>query len=280
MKKIEDITEMLENGVKEVFNSDRFKEYLDTMAKFYDYSANNCLLIMMQCPQASLVASYKKWHDEFSRQVKKGEKAIKIIAPISHKRTNRKTGEEEVYCTFRAVPVFDLSQTEGKELPSIKVSELKGDVQSYDTMIRKLIGISPVPISFESFEGSAKGFFRPIENEIVVKCGMGQEQTMKTLVHEIAHSILHCKEGEQEDADRVTREVQAESVAYVVCSGLGVDTSDYSFGYIAGWSSGLGIKALTSNLEVIRKTAKAMLEKLGELEDERRSDYLLEGYQI
>lgn len=264
MKKLEEITEMLENGVQEVFGSERFKDYLDTMARFYDYSANNCFLIMQQCPHATLIASYKKWQDEFQRQVKKGEKAIKIIAPVAHKRQSRKTDDEEVYYTFRAVPVFDVSQTEGKELPDIRVNELRGEVQSYDTLIRKLIGIAPVPISFETVDGSAKGFFSQADGKIVVKCGMSQEQTMKTLVHEVAHSILHSKGGEQEEADRVTREVQAESVAYVVCSGLGIDTSDYSFGYIAGWSAGKGIKALTSNLETVRKTAKAILEKLGE----------------
>jgi len=265
MKKLEEITEMLETGVQEVFASDRYKDYLDTMAKFYDYSANNCFLIMQQCPHATLIASYKKWQDEFSRQVKKGEKAIKIIAPVTHKRKNKKNDEEEeVYYTFRAVPVFDVSQTEGKELPDIRVNELQGDVQSYDTLIRKLIGIAPVPISFETIDGSAKGCYNAAEGKIVVKCGMSQEQTMKTLVHEVAHSLLHCKGGDQEEADRSTREVQAESVAYVVCSGLGIDTSDYSFGYIAGWSSGKGIKALTSNLETVRKTAKVILEKLGE----------------
>lgn len=264
MKKLEEITEMLEAGVQEIFDSDRFKDYLDTMARFYDYSANNCLLIMMQCPEATLVASYKKWQDEFSRQVKKGEKAIKIIAPVTHKRKNKKNEEEEdVYYTFRAVPVFDVSQTEGKELPDIRVSELQGDVLCYDTLIHKLIKIAPVPVSFETVDGGAKGFFSQSEGKIVVKCGMSQEQTMKTLVHEIAHSLLHCKGGDQEEADRSTREVQAESVAYVVCSGLEIDTSDYSFGYIAGWSRGNDTKKLSANLEIIRKTAKAILEKLG-----------------
>lgn len=266
MKKLEEITEMLETGVQEVFNSDNFREYLTVMSRFYDYSANNCLLIMKQCPHATLVASYKKWQNDFQRQVKKGEKAISIIAPVSHKKKNKKTDEDEVYYTFRAVPVFDLSQTDGKELPSIKVNELRGEVESYDTLIRKLIGISPAMISFEIVEGSAKGFFRQKENEIVVRCGMGQEQTVKTLVHEIAHALLHSENGEQKDADRNTREVQAEGVAYVVCNRLGIDTSDYSFGYIAGWSGGKDTKVLSDSLEVIRKASKHLLDSLDSID--------------
>lgn len=261
MKRLEDINEMLEAGVQAVFESDQFRNYLDVMSKFYDYSANNCLLIMMQKPDATLIAGYRKWQNDFQRQVKKGEKAIRIIAPIMHKKAIPDSDEETVYYTFRSVPVFDISQTEGEDLPEY-VSDLKGDVDDYDSLIEEIVRLSPVPVSFEDMNGTPHGYFSRLEQRIVVRNGMSQEQTVKTMLHEVAHAILHGKSGSEKDADNRTREVQAEGVAYVVCSRLGIDTSDYSFGYIAGWSGGKEMKALTDSLEVIRRTAKTMIDGL------------------
>lgn len=266
---IEEITEKLEQGVHEVFDSEKYKAYLEFVSRFYDYSANNCILIWMQRPDASLVAGYKAWQTKFNRQVKKGEKGIKILAPIPHKfkkvdkDENGKEVEKEIqYTTFRAISVFDISQTEGEEIPSF-VSDLQGAVENYVEIVEKLKALSPVPVIFEAFEGSAKGYFSHVEQRIVVQPDLSEQQSLKTLIHEIAHAILHNQEdGEQKDADRHTAEVQAESVAFTVCAALGVDTSDYSFGYVAGWSCGKEVKELTASMDVIRRTAKEIIESL------------------
>ena len=269
-KDIKEITEKLEQGVKEVFESDSYKAYLDFMGKFYNYSVNNTILIWMQKPDASLVAGYQTWQKKFKRQVRKGEKGITILAPCPHKFTKKIEDEEgnveekEIqYTSFRATTVFDISQTDGDEIPRIPCNELTGEVENFEELLEKLKAVSPVPVSFEDIQGGAKGYFHTVENRIAILKGMSQQQTIKTLIHEISHAILHDREnGEEKDANKGTKEVQAESVAYTVCSMLGLDTSDYSFGYVAGWSAGKEAKELNASMEVIRKTAKDIIESL------------------
>lgn len=266
---IKEITEKLEKGVQEVFTGDAYAKYLEFVSKFYDYSANNCMLIWLQMPTASLVAGYKAWQTKFNRQVKKGEKAIRILAPCPHKfkkevedEDGNKTEKTIEYMIFRATSVFDISQTEGEEIPSV-CNMLTGEVENYSELLESLKRVSPVPVSFENIEGGANGYYSYLEKRIALNEGMSEQQTIKTAIHEIAHSILHNKEdGEEMEADKRTKEVQAESVAYTVCNYLGLDTSDYSFGYVAGWSAGKEVKELIASMEVIRKTAKSIIEGL------------------
>ena len=272
MKDIKEITEQLEQGVKEVFNSERYREYLDTMSKFYQYSANNCMLIMMQKPEATMIASYKQWQKDFKRQVKKGEHAIRILAPVTHKYTKEvvmedgtKEDREGQWISYMGVPVFDISQTEGEPLPTL-VDRLTGTVEEYNSLLIKLVSCSPVPVEYEDIQTTANGYYNSMDNRIAIRTGMSQQQTIKTLVHEIAHSMLHSKDGEESEADKHTKEVQAESVAYTVCKWLGIDTSGYSFGYVAGWSGNKDVKQLTASMEVIRKTAKAIIDAINEKE--------------
>lgn len=262
-------TELLEQGVQDIFTSGRFAEYLDVMGRFHRYSARNCVLIMMQCPEATHVASYNKWRKEFNRQVRKGEKSIHILAPIKHRRTvkdtDRKTGEtverEATWTTFKAVPVFDVSQTDGDELPTL-ATEVGGEVRGFSELCDAVQGCATVPVEYgvDITDPNCHGYFDPHEGRICIRDGMSEAQTFKTLVHETAHSILHCEGGEQEKAGRGVREVQAEGVAYVVCKALGIDTGEYSFGYVAGWSDSDDTKALMRELEVIRKTANDILD--------------------
>lgn len=268
-EQVKKATELLEQGVADIFESGRFAEYMSVMSRFHSYSARNCILIMMQCPNATKVASYKKWHDEFNRQVRKGEKAIRILAPITHKRTvsevDAETGEsvdrESVWMSFKAVPVFDISQTDGEDLPEIAV-DLTADVDRFHELCEEVKACATVPVEMdvEISDPECHGFYSHAENRICIRGGMSEAQTFKTLVHETAHSILHCEDGEQSEASRSVKEVQAEGVAYVVCNALGIDSGDYSFGYVAGW--GGSTKEVVANLEVIRKTANAILEKV------------------
>jgi len=264
-KDIKEITEKLEQGVKDVFNSDNYKAYLDFMGKFYNYSVNNIILIMMQKPDASLIAGYKAWQTKFKRQVRKGEKGITILAPCPHKMiVEDENGEEQerTWMSFRAVKVFDISQTDGEEIPSY-IDVLTGDVKDYDNLIKKLKEVSPVPVEWEDIKTGANGYFSIADKRIAIKNGMSEKQTVKTLVHEISHAIMHDKDnGTAVEADHSTREVQAESVAYTVCQMLGLDTSDYSFGYIAGWSKDKEAKELNASMEIVRQTAKEIVEKL------------------
>ena len=266
--KIDEITEQLEQGVKNVFESAEYKAYLELVSKFYDYSINNVFLIFMQMPTATHVAGFKAWQDKFKRHVKKGEKGIKILAPCPHKvkkevedENGNKTEKEIQYTTYRAVSVFDISQTEGEDVPSL-TTELTGDVADFATTYKKLESLSPVPVGYEEIKSGAKGYYSPSEKRIAINSGMADVQTLKTLVHEIAHAKLHDEDGEEKDADRGTKEVQAESVAYIVCNELGLDTSDYSLTYVAGWSSGKETKELTASMDVIKRTAKEMIEAL------------------
>ena len=267
-KDVKEITEDLQKGVRELFESDSYKDYLSCMSKFYHYSFNNTLLIYMQYPSASLVAGYTKWEDTFSRHVKKGETGIRILAPCKMKKTKTVTNEdgtteekEVSFMRYKPVSVFDVSQTEGKDLPEIPCRSLTGSVDDFDSVFARVTAFSPVPIGFDDIRDGANGYFQTVEKRIVIKNGLSQEQTLKTAIHEIAHAILHDRDnGAEKDSDRATMEVQAESVAYTVCSYYGLDTSDYSFGYVAGWSKDKEAKELAASREVIRKTAKEIIE--------------------
>lgn len=267
MKDIKEITAQLEDGVKGVFGSARYQQYLTFMGKFHRYSINNSILIWLQNPDATLVAGYKAWSEKFKRQVRKGEKGITILAPCPHKYMKQVTDadgnveEREInYMTYRPCTVFDISQTDGEDVPDI-CTELSGDVDDFDSLYGKLTDVSPVPIEYEDITNGALGYYSHDLNAIRIKSGMSQMQTLKTIIHEIAHAILHSKDnGEAKDADRVTREVQAESVAYTVCTMMGLDTSGYSFEYVASWSTGRDVKELVASMEVIRKTAQTIYE--------------------
>ena len=282
-QKVKEITDKLEAGLKELFESEKYKSYLSTMSKFHNYSFNNTLLIAMQKPEATLVAGYQAWQKNFERHVNKGEKAIRILAPAPYKIKEERdkldpvTGEmmfdengmpqkEETEVTipaFRAVSVFDVSQTDGKPIPELEVNELLSTVEGYEDFVQALMNISPVPIAFEDIPGDSKGYFSTAEKRIAVQENMSESQTLKTMVHEVAHSRLHDNEVNQSMEipvkDRNTKEVEAESVAFTVCQHFGIDTSDYSFGYIAGWSSGRNMKELKSSLDTIRKTASELI---------------------
>ena len=297
-ERMKEITDRLETGIQELFESERYKAYLTTMSKFHSYSFNNTLLIAMQGGQ--LVAGYNKWRDDFHRNVKKGEKAIKILAPAPFKAKKEvqkldaqgrpvmgKDGKpvtevQEIQVpAFKIVSVFDVSQTEGEPLPSIGVEELTGSVERYGEFFKALEQTSPVPIGFEDIPGGSHGYYHLTEKRIAIQEGMSELQTLKTAIHEIAHSKLHAIDPEApaiEQADRPdsrTREVQAESVAYAVCQHYGLDTSDYSFGYVAGWSSGKDLKELKASLETIRATAHELITTidghLAQLQKERRA---------
>ena len=295
-QKVQEITEKLEQGIKELFESEKYKTYLNTMSKFHNYSFNNTMLIAMQKPDATLVAGYKAWQKNFERHVNKGEKAIRILAPAPYKIKEErdkidpvtqellldKDGnpqKEEVEITipaFRAVSVFDVAQTDGKPIPELAAKELLSDVEGYQDMIRAVEAISPVPIELEEIAGDSKGYYDREAKRIAVQENMSESQTLKTMIHEVAHSKLHSKEVEQDEQmrkDRNTKEVEAESVAYTVCQHFGIDTSDYSFGYIAGWSSGRDTKELRSSMDTIRKTASELItgieEQLQELQRDR-----------
>lgn len=278
-------TDKLEEGLKELFESEKYKTYLSTMSKFHNYSFNNTLLIAMQKPEATLVAGYKAWQKNFERHVNKGEKAIRILAPAPYKIKEERdkldpvTGEmmfdengmpqkEQVEVTipaFRAVSVFDVSQTDGKPIPELEAQELLSTVEGYEDFVQALMNVAPVPIGFEDIPGDSKGYFHTEEKRIAVQENMSESQTLKTMVHEVAHSMLHNKEINRDDLmeapakDRNTKEVEAESVAYTVCQHFGIDTSDYSFGYIVGWSSGKDMKELKSSLDIIRKTSSELI---------------------
>jgi antirestriction protein ArdC len=297
-ERMKETTDRLETGIQELFESERYKAYLTTMSKFHSYSFNNTLLIAMQGGQ--LVAGYNKWRDDFHRNVKKGEKAIKILAPAPFKAKKEvqkldaqgrpvmgKDGKpvtevQEIQVpAFKIVSVFDVSQTEGEPLPSIGVEELTGSVERYGEFFKALEQTSPVPIGFEDIPGGSHGYYHLTEKRIAIQEGMSELQTLKTAIHEIAHSKLHAIDPEApaiEQADRPdsrTREVQAESVAYAVCQHYGLDTSDYSFGYVAGWSSGKDLKELKASLETIRATAHELITTidghLAQLQKERQA---------
>ena len=300
-EKLKEITDRLEQGITELFDSERYKEYLQVMSKFHNYSFNNTLLIAMQKPDASLIAGFNAWKNNFGRNVMRGEKGIRILAPSPYKirqeveKKDPQTGKtvigkdgkpltetKEIQIpAYKVVAVFDVSQTEGRELPSLSANELTGDVEKYEDFFAALEKTSPVPMGFEKIEGTAHGYYHLEEKRIAIDEGMSELQNLKTAIHEIAHAKLHdidlnAPQEEQPDRpDRRTREVQAESVAYTVCQHYGLDTSDYSFGYVAGWSSGRELAELKSSLETIRATAAEIINSIdghfAELQKEREA---------
>ncbi len=284
-EKIKEITDRLEQGIQDLFDSDRFKEYLQVMSKFHNYSFNNTLLIAMQKPDATFVAGYTSWKKDYGRQVVSQAKSIKVLAPSPYKikkevdkidpktqkpvtDKNGKPVKEETEITvpaFKVVSVFDVSQTEGKELPTIGVDELTGDVEQYADFFKATEQASPVPVGFEKIKSGAKGYYSQTDKRIAINEGMSELQNLKTLIHEIAHAKLHdidlnAPAKEQADRpDRRTREVQAESIAYTVCQHYMLDTSDYSFAYVAEWSSGRELSELKASLKTIRDTAAGLI---------------------
>ena len=286
-QRMKEITERLEQGAKDIFTSEMYANYLRTMSQFHSYSFNNTLLIHLQKPEASLVAGYQTWQKKFHRQVRRGEKAIQIIAPAPIRtreeieKVDPATMEpvlkpdgtpemEEVEYTiprFRVTTVFDVSQTEGEPLPELETPELLGSVENYEIFMQAIRDISPVPIRFDEIESGAKGYYSSVDKEIVIQESMSESQTMKTGIHEVTHAKLHDRdiiEEMDEKKDQMTREVEAESVAYTVCQYFGLDTSDYSFPYIAGWSSDRDMKELRSSMDTIRKVAGEMIEQIME----------------
>ena len=282
---LKEITERLEQGVKDIFTSEMYTKYLLTMSKFHNYSFNNTLLIAMQRPDATLVAGYNAWKNKFNRYVKKGEKGIQIIAPAPVKEREERekidkdtgltvlneSGEPEIEVVERVIPrfrvttVFDYAQTDGEPLPTLEVNELTARVKDYTLLKEAIEQVSPVPIRFGEIEGNAKGYYSHVDKEICVRADMGESQTIKTMIHEVAHAMLHDIDQMKqrgEEKDQLTKETEAESIAFTVCSALGIDTSDYSFPYVASWASGKELKELKDSMDTIRLTAADFLEKL------------------
>ena len=282
---LKEITERLEQGVKDIFTSEMYTKYLLTMSKFHNYSFNNTLLIAMQRPDATLVAGYNTWKNKFNRYVKKGEKGIQIIAPAPVKEREERekidkdtgltvlneSGEPEIEVVERVIPrfrvttVFDYAQTDGEPLPTLEVNELTARVKDYTLLKEAIEQVSPVPIRFGEIEGNAKGYYSHVDKEICVRADMGESQTIKTMIHEVAHAMLHDSDQMKqrgEEKDQLTKETEAESIAFTVCSALGIDTSDYSFPYVASWASGKELKELKDSMDTIRLTAADFLEKL------------------
>lgn len=304
-KDMDSIMQSLESGVEELFTSNRYQEFLKTMAKFHNYSFNNTMLIAMQRPDATLVTSYKNWQS-MGRQVMKGEKGITIITPAPYKKmkekevldenqrpimgTDGKPKTEKVEVTvphFKAVTVFDIAQTSGEPIQTLAPELLTAAVQDFDSFMQAIQKISPVPIRFDEIDGNANGYYHNADKEIVIKKGLSESQTLKTAIHETAHAKLHDKEIMESlgvEKDRLTKEVEAESVAYCVCSSFGLDTSDYSFPYIAGWSSSREMKEMKASMDVIRKTAGEMIDQLTEeleiILEEKQKTELHEKYGI
>ena len=304
-KDMDSIMQSLESGVEELFTSNRYQEFLKTMAKFHNYSFNNTMLIAMQRPDATLVTSYKNWQS-MGRQVMKGEKGITIIAPAPYKKmkekevldenqrpimgTDGKPKTEQVEVTvphFKAVTVFDIAQTSGEPIQTLAPELLTAAVQDFDSFMQAIQKISPVPIRFDEIDGNANGYYHNADKEIVIKKGLSESQTLKTSIHETVHAKLHDKEIMESlgvEKDRLTKEVEAESVAYCVCSSFGLDTSDYSFPYIAGWSSSREMKEMKASMDVIRKTAGEMIDQLTEeleiILEEKQKTELHEKYGI
>ncbi len=286
-ERMNEITERLEIGVQEVFTSERYTQYLKTMSQFHNYSFNNTLLIAAQKPDATHVAGYQAWQKKFNRQVKRGEKGIQIISPAPVKETemrekiDKKTGEpilgpdgqpemEEVVKVipkFKMATVFDVSQTFGEPLPDLGVEEMTANVDNYESFMRAIEQVSPVPIRFDSISNGAKGYYDNISKEIVIQQDMSESQTLKTVIHETAHAILHDRDFMKDQGiqkDQLTRECEAESVAFTVCQNFGIDTSDYSFPYIASWSSSKELKELRSSMDTIRHTSSEMIDGITE----------------
>ena len=303
--KVKEITDKLEAGIQALFESEAFKNYLKTLSKFHDYSLNNTILIAMQKPDATLVAGYTAWQKNFGRQVMKGETGIRILAPTPYKKqmevdrldpvtqqpvlnpdgSTAKDLKEVMVPAFKVVNVFDVSQTDGKELPTIGVNELTGDVAQYENFFEALKQACPVPIGFEDIPSGAKGYYHTVDQRIALQEGMSQVQTIKTLIHEMAHQKLHAIDPKElpPEEPRLTRnakEVEAESVAYTVAQHYGIETSDYSFAYIAGWSKDKDTPELKASLDRIRKAADEMITAIDDqflIIQREKSPVVIEG---
>ena len=277
--KIKELMDKLEAGVKDVFESEQYKTYLKAMSKFHNYSFGNVMLILLQCPNASLVAGFHKWKKDFGRNVKKGEHGIMILAPCPQKKSidreiEKPDGTKEtesvlvVRQRFKVAYVFDVSQTEGRELPSYGVDKLTGDVQHYDEFYKAIESVAPVPIEFRPATDHSEGCYKHKEQKIYINEGLRQIQTVSVMIHETAHAILHAlpvENGEivgKHEKDRRTREVEAESVAYIVCQHFGIETGDSSFAYVTSWSKNKELPELKASLECISKTASKMIEDI------------------
>ncbi len=269
-KNIEELTQRLEAGVKAVYTSEGYKNYLSFISKFHRYSAMNSMLIFAQFPEATMVAGFNDWRNKHKRFVRKGEAGIRIFAPIPRKfeqTIKLENGEEETreikYTDYKAVSVFDISQTDGEPVPEGVVKELREGVTDFTELERKLRAVSPVAIETDEITTGAKGYYDSVSKTIVINRGMAEQQTLKTMIHEIAHAFLHDYfTGAEKDAGKNAKEVQAESIAYIVCNELGVDTSDYSFGYIATWSKGSEVKELVNSMNIIKKTAEDITSRV------------------
>ena len=289
-ERLQQITAGIEQGIKELFESEKYMRYLSVMSRFHRYSVNNTMLIYMQKPDATLVAGYNKWKNQFERHVKKGEHGITIIAPTPFKKKIEEQKldpdtkapildaegkavmeEREVEIPmFRPVKVFDVSQTDGKPLPEL-ASSLSGNVQNYEAFMEALRRSAPVPLSVEPMAANMDGYFSPDQQRIAIRAGMSEVQTVSAAVHEIAHSKLHNYAKAQEEAaragdkeppkkkDRNTEEVEAESISYAVCQYYGIQTGENSFGYIANWSQGKELPELRASLETINKAAGELI---------------------
>ncbi len=298
-ERLAELTDRLENGIKELYASGRYAEYLAAMSKFHHYSFGNALLILLQCPTATSVAGYSDWKKKFGRQVKRHEKGIQILAPchftylVEYEKKDPDTGRtlygpdgkpltekrRENATRFRIATVFDVSQTEGRELPSL-VSELSGDVPDFENVYARLAALCPLPVELGPVPGTAKGYASFAENRVVVRSGMSQVQTIKTLIHETAHAKLHPPDFLSENPKpRQEKEVEAESVAYVVCQHFGINTSDYSLGYVAGWSRGKELAELKASLDVIHSTAGEIINAIQPPPPELTRDEPSQEYQ-
>ena len=279
--KVKELLDKLEAGVKDVFESEQYKTYLKAMSKFHNYSFGNVMLILLQCPNASLVAGFHKWKKDFGRNVKKGEHGIMILAPCPQKKfidreVEKPDGTKEMESVlvvrqrFKVAYVFDVSQTEGRELPSYGVDKLTGDVQHYEEIYNAIVAVSPVPVIFRDKQDSSEGCYNHKEQKIYINEGLSQIQTVSVMIHETAHAILHAlpvENGEivgKHEKDRRTREVEAESVAYIVCQHFGIETGDSSFAYVTSWSKNKELPELKASLECISKTASKMIEDITE----------------
>ena len=281
-EKVEQLIQDLEHGLEEFIKGDKYKEYLNAMSKFNNYSARNIILILSQNPQATHVASYGTWK-KLGRQVERGSKGLGIFVPMkfdkdiemtkidpkNNKPMLDKEGKEvkenmkQSYLSFGKRSVFDVSQTDGKELPSI-ANDLQGDVNNYDLFFNSLKGISNVPIDFEDIAlTGVKGYYHKTENRIAIKKGMSEAQTIKTAIHELSHAEIHNLK-KHEDIEITTKEVEAESIAYLVCKNYGLDTSDYSFGYITNWNNRKDNKIVLDSLETIRKQSTSIIDRIDE----------------
>lgn len=265
-ERLQKALELLENGVKAILDSENYCQYLRVMAKFYRYSFTNSILIFLQRPDATFVAGFNDWQRKFKRYVKKGEHGIRIIAPCRVKAKVDSGSDEEdqtqiTHLFFKTAVVFDIKQTDGEPLPLITVQELEGKLDGYDALFGALQKVAQFPVVFEEIQVGALGCCSHVEKQITVKPGMSEVQTIKTTLHEMSHAILH---GSENDRGRAAMELEAESVAFTVCSHFGIDTSDYSFNYLAAWSPDTQLKEFKKSLRIIQETSMLLIDQIEE----------------